>query len=84
MTVAKTESLIREAIEVHLERLKADGLPSLQPVARSIYRRAHLSLRKILPFSFWPYNTTRSQLFERVFLEPPLRHVKRLRVPFHV
>ncbi len=26
-TVAETESLIREAIELHLEGLKADGLP---------------------------------------------------------
>ncbi|MGQ0695410.1 MAG: type II toxin-antitoxin system HicB family antitoxin [Nitrospiraceae bacterium] len=30
-TVAETESLIREAIEFHLEGLKADGLPIPPP-----------------------------------------------------
>ncbi len=34
-TVQETESLIREAIEFHLEGLKADGLPIPPPVATS-------------------------------------------------
>jgi predicted RNase H-like HicB family nuclease len=36
-TVAETESLIREAIEFHLEGLKADGLPIPPPSSRVEY-----------------------------------------------
>ena len=39
-SVAETESLIREAIEVHLEGLKADGLPIPPASSQVIYRRA--------------------------------------------
>jgi predicted RNase H-like HicB family nuclease len=36
-TVAETESLIREAIEFHLEGLKADGLPIPPPSSQVEY-----------------------------------------------
>lgn len=36
-TVAETESLIREAIELHLEGLKADGLPIPLPSSQVEY-----------------------------------------------
>jgi predicted RNase H-like HicB family nuclease len=36
-TVAETESLIREAIEFHLEGLKADGLPIPPPGSQVDY-----------------------------------------------
>ena len=36
-TVAETERLIREAIEFHLEGLRADGLPIPQPSSRVEY-----------------------------------------------
>ncbi len=36
-TVAKTESLIREAIEFHLEGLKEDGLPIPLPSSQVEY-----------------------------------------------
>jgi predicted RNase H-like HicB family nuclease len=36
-TVAETEQLIREAIEFHLEGLRADGLPIPQPSSRVEY-----------------------------------------------
>ena len=36
-TVAETERLIREAIEVHLEGLRADGLPIPEPSSRVEY-----------------------------------------------
>jgi predicted RNase H-like HicB family nuclease len=36
-TVAETESLIREAIEFHLEGLKADGLPLPSPTSQVEY-----------------------------------------------
>jgi predicted RNase H-like HicB family nuclease len=36
-TVAETESLIREAIEFHLEGLKADGLPIPPPISQVEY-----------------------------------------------
>ena len=36
-TVTETESLIREAIEFHLEGLKADGLPIPPPSSRVEY-----------------------------------------------
>lgn len=36
-TVAETEFLIREAIELHLEGLKADGLPIPPPSSRVEY-----------------------------------------------
>ena len=36
-TVAETESLIREAIEFHLEGLKTDGLPTPLPSSRVEY-----------------------------------------------
>ena len=36
-TVAETESLIREAIEFHLEGLKEDGLPIPPPSSRVEY-----------------------------------------------
>ncbi len=36
-TVAETESLIREAIEFHLEGLKADGLPIPPPSSHVEY-----------------------------------------------
>ena len=46
-TVAETESLIREAIEFHLEGLKEDGLPnpSTQQPSR-IRRRSRLKSRQ--------------------------------------
>ncbi len=36
-TLEETESLIREAIEFHLEGLKADGLPIPQPSSQVEY-----------------------------------------------
>ena len=36
-TVAETEQLIREAIEFHLEGLRADGLPIPEPSSRVEY-----------------------------------------------
>jgi len=36
-TVAKTESLIREAIEFHIEGLKSDGLPIPLPSSQVEY-----------------------------------------------
>jgi predicted RNase H-like HicB family nuclease len=36
-TVAETERLIREAIEFHLEGLRADGLPIPEPSSRVEY-----------------------------------------------
>jgi predicted RNase H-like HicB family nuclease len=36
-TVAETEQLIREAIELHLEGLRADGLPIPEPSSRVDY-----------------------------------------------
>ncbi|ULA63264.1 MAG: HicB-like domain-containing protein [Nitrospira sp.] len=36
-TVTETESLIREAIEFHLEGLRADGLPISPPSSRVEY-----------------------------------------------
>ncbi|MDR4494199.1 MAG: type II toxin-antitoxin system HicB family antitoxin [Nitrospirales bacterium] len=36
-TVAETESLIREAIEVHIEGLKADGIPVPLPSSQVEY-----------------------------------------------
>ena len=36
-TVAETESLIREAIEFHLEGLKEDGLPIPPPISQVEY-----------------------------------------------
>jgi predicted RNase H-like HicB family nuclease len=37
VTIAETESLIREAIEFHLEGLKADGLPIPPPNSQVEY-----------------------------------------------
>jgi predicted RNase H-like HicB family nuclease len=36
-TVAETEQLIREAIEFHLEGMRADGLPFPEPSSRVEY-----------------------------------------------
>ena len=36
-TVAETEQLIQEAIEFHLEGLRADGLPIPKPTSRDLY-----------------------------------------------
>jgi len=36
-TVAETEQLIREAIEFHLEGMRADGLPIPEPSSRVEY-----------------------------------------------
>jgi len=40
-TVAETESLIREAIEFHLDGLKADGLPIPPPSSQVEYVDIH-------------------------------------------
>ncbi len=40
-TVAETESLIREAIEFHLDGLKADGLPIPPPSSQVEYADVH-------------------------------------------
>lgn len=52
-TVAETESLIHEAIEFHLEGLKADGLPIPHPKQpRHIRRRLRM---KHIPVSVTAY-----------------------------
>ena len=49
-TVAETESLIREAIEFHIEGLKSDGLP-IPPTQQSSRIRRRPRLRSLLPSS---------------------------------